>query len=169
MIDPQIEQQSLEPNSNHITTKTTSPNIEFSLMVVVNMVSTQKSMLSLRMLDMRLKSHLPIPPVPSALQNVLIGPIVACVCTILFATGHELKYWPFSLRHYVLIYKCLPHSGYGDSAYTICTGKSLNILLFCVFGCCLHALPTADRDVELDVHARSENPLGYHNSLGSAL
>ena len=95
--------------------------------------------------------------------------IAACLRTMLFAAGLELKYWPYALQYYALIHNCLPHGARGDSAYTICTGKRFNASLFRVFGCRIYVLPTADRDVKLDVHARTGIFLGYRDSMRTAV
>ena len=95
--------------------------------------------------------------------------IAAAVRTMLYSAGLPLKYWPFALQYYVLIHNCLPHGERADSAFTICTGKRFNVSLLRVFGCRIYALPTKQRDVKLDVHARSGIFLGYRKSMGNAL
>ena len=66
------------------------------------------------------------------------------------------------------IHNCLPHSNRGDLAYTICACKRFQSSPFQVFGCHIFALPKADHDVKLDIHAHSGIFLGHYNSLFSA-
>ena len=80
-----------------------------------------------------------------------------------------LKYWPFVLQYFVLIYNCLPHGSRTKSAYTICTGKRFNVSLLRVSGCRVYSLPCAAQDAKLDIHARSNILLGYRKLMGNAL
>ena len=95
--------------------------------------------------------------------------IADAVRSMLHSAGLPMKYWPFALHYFVLIHNALPHGDRAESAYTICTGRRFNMSRFRVFGCRLYALPTKNRDLKLDVHARTGIFLGYRKSLGNAL
>ena len=90
------------------------------------------------------------------------------VRTMLFSAGLEPKYWPYALRHFVLISNCLPHGNRAASALELCTGRRPNLSLLRVFGCRIYALPTDSRDAKVDVHARPGIFLGYKKSMRHA-
>ena len=80
--------------------------------------------------------------------------IANAICSMLFATGLPLKFWPYALPYYFLIHDALPHRACGESAFTIGTGGQPNLSTLCVFGCRIYAIPPGKRDVKLDTHAR---------------
>lgn len=88
--------------------------------------------------------------------------------TMLHACGQPLHFWPYALKHFVLIHNMLRHGGRDKSCIEICTGRKPNLRLLRIFGCRIYALPPKAKDSKLDVNARVGIFLGYRKSLRSA-
>ena len=95
--------------------------------------------------------------------------IADAVRTMLYSAGLPAKFWPYALRHFVLISNCIPRGDRPDPPITMCTGKRVDLSLLRVFGCRCYALPSHIRDAKVDVHARDGIFLGFKNTFRNAL
>ena len=89
------------------------------------------------------------------------------VRTMLHSAGLPLSFWPYALRHFVLLANCIPRGDREIPPITICTGKRPDFRLLRIFGCRLFALPT-HRGAKLDVDARHGVFLGFKDTFRHA-
>lgn len=90
------------------------------------------------------------------------------VRTMLFAAALPAKYWPYALKHFVLLSNLIPRGNREEPPITICTGVRPDLRLLRVFGCSIFVLPAKKRFSKLNIHSKSGIFLGFQKTFRHA-
>ena len=104
---------------------------------------------------------------PSERPHRTIGDAVR---TMLAGANLELRFWPYTFRHFLRLYNVTPHRSRDASPYTLCSGQLPDLSLLRTFGCRVYVLPPrATRRNKLRSDTRAGIFLGYSHSMKNIL